>query len=415
MSQVSRPFQIALVAMVLFVMVWFVALRSHGTSSEPTAASSTAQSSTYTGSAPGVAGLSKDIAKAHGAAKAAEGTDRDEASKSSKLTGEAAPSTTGSASSAAGAAHGSSSAGKASSPAGKAGSTTQSGTSTPQAGSTQSGSSTKTGSSSASKNASGTHGKPSTGAASKPQPNAHQAAIKHELAHGKVALLMFWNPKSSDDRSVRGQLHDLSRRDGRVAVHVALPGEVGDYGAYTQGIQILQTPTILVIDSKGQVTTLTGLNDARTIQQAVGDALRGGSGKAQVPTLTAWVHGSSRSAYIGKVNKLCKKPFSQGGDHFEGAARKQITSFKAFTNTLRTFMTRLRKIAPPAQDRTHIFNLISYFDAGSHDLDKALTAAVAGHAVSARQLVLEAQVQFDQSSTGLGEYGFTACFPEYAN
>ena len=34
MTHISRPFQIALVAMALFVAVWFLALRGHSTGSE---------------------------------------------------------------------------------------------------------------------------------------------------------------------------------------------------------------------------------------------------------------------------------------------------------------------------------------------------------------------------------------------
>ena len=37
MTQISRPFQIVLVAFALFVAVWFVALRAHSSSSSSTA------------------------------------------------------------------------------------------------------------------------------------------------------------------------------------------------------------------------------------------------------------------------------------------------------------------------------------------------------------------------------------------
>ena len=78
MTQLSRPFQIALAAAGLVLAVWFVALRGHSSSSEssPPAASTPAASSSggaskpgatgsvYHGSAPGVEGLTHDIAKA---------------------------------------------------------------------------------------------------------------------------------------------------------------------------------------------------------------------------------------------------------------------------------------------------------------------------------------------------------------
>lgn len=376
MSQVSRPFQIALVAMVLLVMVWFVALRGHGSPTEPAHAPGSSSTSTvYKGSAPGVAGLTGAVAKAHGAVKTSEQNVKVEQSKSAKLSGEAAPSTT--ASTAAGAVH-------APTPASKTGSASKSSSKAPT--------------------------KSAAGAGAKSASKQRQAAIAHELSSGKVVLLMFWNPKSSDDQSVRAALHEVSRRDGRVAVHVALPMEVGQFGGYTRGVQILQTPTVLVIDSKGQATTLTGLNDARTIQQAIGDALRGGAGKVQTPTLTAWVHGSSRSAYIGRANGLCKKPITS--IFGEGTVRSALTSFHSYLVTIvNPFLGKIAALSPPAADRSHVDRLLALFRRAGGNVDQASTALRSGHGLQARTLVLEAQAKVDQASEGLADYGLTACFP----
>ncbi len=373
MSQVSRPFQIALVAMVLLVMVWFVALRGHGSPSEPTPAPSpSSQSKTYTGAAPGVAGLSKDIAKAHGAARAEEHSARDEAGKSSKLTGEA-PSTGAAPSAASSAAHGS-------------------------------GSASKPGVSAASKSAAQAHEKTSPGTSAKSAANAkrRQAVIKHELARGKVVLLMFWNPKSSDDQSVRGQLHDVSRRNGRVAVHLALPFEVGQFGGYTQGIQILQTPTILVVGGKGQTTTLTGLNDARTIQQAIGDAVRGGAGKTLAPKFTAWVHGSSRSEFIAKAEAICthkKFYIATTKKQFAADLAKVVTSGKGFKS-------KMVKLAPVA-DRAYIARITDLALRGLAQTRSAFTGKVG--AFKSRELLLEGQQRLDQAYNGYQSYGITNC------
>jgi cytoskeletal protein RodZ len=95
MAQLSRPYQIALGAVVVLGLIWAVALRAHGSNpSEPAptspAASTPAPASTaksassatsaaaeakaaaaptpiYHGAAPGVEGLTRAIAKAHGA------------------------------------------------------------------------------------------------------------------------------------------------------------------------------------------------------------------------------------------------------------------------------------------------------------------------------------------------------------
>jgi hypothetical protein len=390
MSQVSRPFQIAFAAVALLVVVWFVALRGHNSSStEPTVAASPSQTSTYTGSAPGVAGLTKDIQKAHQAAGEEAHTNGDEQAKSSKLTGEGAQSTSGTA---------------------KSGTATSSSSTTASSSAQSSVAAGKAGSSTAS-NTSSTTGKSSTSAAAKSKVAAsRQAAIEHELAHGKVALLLFWNPKSSDDEEVRGQLHDISRRDGRVAVHVALPFEIGDFGGYTQGIQILQTPTLLVIGANGQATTLVGLTDARTIQQTIGNALRGGAGKVQVPTLTAWVNGSQRGAYIGRANALCKKPIK--AVFSEGTIRTAVTSFHTFLLTIiNPFLSKLGALSPPAADRGHVERLLGMYRHAGSKIDGAIDSVHSGNLLAARTQLLEAQASADEGSEGLADYGLTACFP----
>jgi len=39
-------------------------------------------------------------------------------------------------------------------------------------------------------------------------------------------------------------------------------------------VQVYQTPTILIVNPKGQTTTLVGLADVFSIQQAIGEAKR---------------------------------------------------------------------------------------------------------------------------------------------
>ncbi len=97
MTKLSRPFQLALVAAGLLVAVWFVALRGHssgGASTTPvlapkapaTATSAGAPSPVYHGAAPGLEGLTRDIAKAHGAVAESERYARRLEEKSSQAT-----------------------------------------------------------------------------------------------------------------------------------------------------------------------------------------------------------------------------------------------------------------------------------------------------------------------------------------
>lgn len=255
MAQLSRPYQIGLAVLGVFALAWFAVLHRPGSSpSEPAPAPSAHVSSstpatspgsssspgastpTYHGAAPGVEGLTHDIAKAHGAVATSEKNAAQLQSKSAQASNEASPSSA----SVAPAQHAAASAPAAASvtvvhkPA-------------------------------------AAHANASTTAAAKAA--AQQVVLKHELAQGKTVLLLFWNPKSSDDQSVRGALRAVSaHQKGGVAVHVALAGQVGLYGSVTKDVQVLQTPTLLIVGKKGAAVTMTGLVDRYAIEQAILEA-----------------------------------------------------------------------------------------------------------------------------------------------
>lgn len=267
MAQLSRPYQIGLAALGVLVLAWFAVLHRPGSSpSEPApapaahvssanspAASNTpagsssspgASTPTYHGAAPGVAGLTRDIAKAHGAVATSEKNAAQLQSKSAQASNEASPSSA----SVAPAQHATASA-PAVAPATVA------------------------------HKPAPVRGSASTRAAA--QAAAQQVVLKHELAHGKTVLLLFWNPKSSDDQSVRKALQAVSaHQKGRVAVHVALAGQVGRYGAVTKDVQVLQTPTLLVVGKKGAALTMTGLFDQYAIEQTILEAKKASASHA---------------------------------------------------------------------------------------------------------------------------------------
>ncbi|MGA9876689.1 MAG: hypothetical protein WBQ21_12865 [Solirubrobacteraceae bacterium] len=100
-----------------------------------------------------------------------------------------------------------------------------------------------------------------------------QAAVEHELAQGKTVLLVFWNPRTSVDREVQAQARALaSGSKGTVALHSALANQVGLFGSITEVVHVYQTPTILIVNRHGVVSTLTGLTDVFALQQAVAEA-----------------------------------------------------------------------------------------------------------------------------------------------
>jgi hypothetical protein len=283
MTQLSRPFQILLAATVLFAVVWFVALAPHGQSSSSTPVASTpvsapapaatshgaaAASSTkvYHGAAPGVEGLTRDIQRAHGAVAASQS----QAQQAAGATGE--PSGKGS-----GVVSSSTTVSK-SKPAGASGSAAQASKSKTTvvhpkhaavpAGTVTKSSVTVTGTKRGAPGSSVTVTKTVVHAAP-----VQQVAVEKQLKQGKVVLVLFWNPKGSDDVSVHKELGAVEKNLGKkIAVHYALADQVGSFGSITKAIQVNQTPTILMVNSKGLTTTLTGFTDAFAIEQTIKEA-----------------------------------------------------------------------------------------------------------------------------------------------
>ncbi len=268
MAQLSRPYQIALGAVAVLGLVWAFALRGHAASpsepapssspasaaatSNPTSAAAEAKAAAaptpiYHGAAPGVEGLTRAIAKAHGAVATSQRNAQQLGSKSGEASGESESS---SAPPSVAAAHG----GAAAATQNRVEATAL-----------------------ARKTAARAHAR--TGATSKAHKGrtVQQVAVEHELTQGKTAMLVFWNPRSTVDRDVRTQAVALaSGSKGSVTVHTALAHQVGLFGTITEVVHVYQTPTILIVNRHGVVSTLTGLTDVFALRQAVREARSAG-------------------------------------------------------------------------------------------------------------------------------------------
>jgi hypothetical protein len=257
MTQVSRPFQVGLAAVAVLAAVWLVALRGHsgssGSGSAPAAAQqqapqssnpSPASSAPYTGSAPGIAGLTRAVERARGAVALSERNahqlqqQSDQASSSS------------------------------------AAAATPTGTS-----SAQRASATR----SASKPAAAHSPATKTPAPAAPHPGSAlpvsratlsaQALVEAQLRAGKVVAILFWKPRAEVDQLVRSELLAAQRAlHGQLAVDSALASQAGAFGTFTRAVQVLQTPTILLVNRRGQTSSLTGLADTFSLQQAIREA-----------------------------------------------------------------------------------------------------------------------------------------------
>lgn len=261
MMQLSRPFQIVLVTFCLFAAVWFFALRgnsastSGGGSSPPSAASPAAQPATpstpYHGSAPGVGGLTRAIEKAQGAVTQSEQHAKRLQQKSAQASGEPSGGTAPNTSKAgAGAAH----AVTPKAPPKAAAAVPKSTTTVPRSAAS----------------ATAGHGAVKSKANATP---VMQATVEGALKRGKLVTVLFWNPKGIVDRAVHSELQSVGRSSGgKVAVFVAVASQVGSFGSFTKTVQVNGTPTIVIVNPHGHATTLTGLTDAFSIEQAIGEA-----------------------------------------------------------------------------------------------------------------------------------------------
>ena len=282
MQQISRPYQIALVVLVLAAATWFVAFGHHsnsgsggGSSASSSAPSSSSQPASasggsssgqvYHGSAPGVEGLTKAIAKAHGAVSSSETNARQLEEKSAQAT-----STTPSEAGSAAASHGSTSSSTTPAKSSSKASTTPAKPATHATTTTHVRATGKHAAPAAPAHTSApsTIGAPTVGAP------IGQREVEAAVAQGKVALLLFWNPSGSNDRAVRSQVHSVGGSRKGVDVFESSAQNVASYGAITRQMPVYGTPTILIIGPH-RTDSLTGLQDSFSIEQAIKEVRTG--------------------------------------------------------------------------------------------------------------------------------------------
>jgi hypothetical protein len=120
--------------------------------------------------------------------------------------------------------------------------------------------------------------------------------VKQAIRQEKVLALLFWNGKSADDKAVRAALRDVDTWDGRVMVHTAPIQRISKWGRISRGVNVDQSPTVVIVDSELRAEALVGYVDAKTIDQAVADALRNTEGLITDP-------------YLAKINAVCAEHY----------------------------------------------------------------------------------------------------------
>jgi hypothetical protein len=103
--------------------------------------------------------------------------------------------------------------------------------------------------------------------------------VMRAIADRKVVVLFFHNPKAADDRYMRRQLDRVVDNHGskfskRVKIQAAPIKDIARYGQITRGVNVQQSPTIVVVDAKLRADSLVGVVGSLAIDQAIQDALR---------------------------------------------------------------------------------------------------------------------------------------------
>jgi hypothetical protein len=102
--------------------------------------------------------------------------------------------------------------------------------------------------------------------------------VRKAVLKRKVLVLLFYNNRSADDVAVRRELSHVSHWGGQVFVAAHWIKNVARYQAITRGVDVEQSPTIVVADANLKADTLVGYVDRDTIDQMVVDAIRASGG-----------------------------------------------------------------------------------------------------------------------------------------
>ena len=152
-------------------------------------------------------------------------------------------------------------------------------------------------------------GKAQAGAAATPAEDLKglPKPLRKAIRADKILVVMFSNGKSYDDKAVEKELTKINRWDGRVYVHTAPLEKISKYGRIARGVNVEQSPTVVVADRSLKAETLVGYVDRGRIDQAVLDARRNTSG-----ALRRLVPEGRRQGLLRALEPLGQRPVRTG-------------------------------------------------------------------------------------------------------
>jgi hypothetical protein len=381
MSQISRPFQIAIGAVLVLGLLWFVALRPKSQSATTTPPAPAPRPAAVpprplNAKTPVVGGLFGAVNKARGAV-ATSSANANQLEQQSNAASSSNP---------------------------------QSATSAPQVSATAPpGTQTQAGTATHA----GSVVQHPGGAAASTSGDPVQK-IKAELANNKTVALLFWNPLATDDQAVRRALQSLikhERKNGPLVAVYATPGQVTQFGTIVNVSQVLQTPALLIMVGS-HVEAVTDLQDAADLRQYIGDVDQGGPGQKLLPHLTAYAKGTTpvgptRLQYVTRANAACRAankhhpapPDLRTAKNLQQALHELVTYLQAELNAI-------DRIPKPKADVGYLATVFTNMRRADQEIVQSLAARTESEKHS---LVLSAETNANYASNGAANYGLLDC------
>jgi hypothetical protein len=165
--------------------------------------------------------------------------------------------------------------------------------------------------------------------------NTLPSGVRKALEARQIVVLGFFNRAALDDRLTKKQLEKVHRFHGRVYVHAAALKAVQRYQVITRGVDVSQTPSIVVIDRDMKAQLLTGYVDHVRVEQAIVDAMR----RSDMPVV--------KSPYLRKANALCGTYTSNLTLTFEGLEDSPRSTIRRSARQFDRFAARLQALHAP--------------------------------------------------------------------
>jgi hypothetical protein len=151
-----------------------------------------------------------------------------------------------------------------------------------------------------------------------------------------------WRPMADDDRYVRNTLKTVNRYDGDVFVKQVPLAKIDSYGVIMNDLDINQTPSVVVVDTKLKANVIEGYLDRVSINQAIADA----RGDSISPLITG--------DYLKSANRICSNAnvsFDRWSQPTVQGRKADMASAKRYLFELHNYRAAVVNLAAPSQWR----------------------------------------------------------------